>query len=99
MPGWQKTLNEALGQTLQQLEVVKLAIGSSVTLWKTSDKALRRSQPSPNERRNSYMPMGHLGRVALREQCDVITCSIARQRLGKHVTIPSPLLRNGHHNI
>lgn len=52
--GGKRTLNEALGQTLQ-LEVVKLAVRSSITLWKTSDRALWRSWHSPKDRRNSSL--------------------------------------------
>jgi hypothetical protein len=41
--GGNKTINEALRQT-KGLEVVKLAIESSVRLWKTNDRALCKSR-------------------------------------------------------
>jgi hypothetical protein len=45
--GGKNTLKEALRPTLGGLEVVKLTVGFSITLWKMSNTALWRSQTLP----------------------------------------------------
>jgi hypothetical protein len=57
--GGKGTLIKALRQTLG-LEVIKMAVGSSIGLQKTSDRALWRAGPIPNERTNGNMPTGYL---------------------------------------
>jgi hypothetical protein len=59
IPDRQKTLNEALRQTLE-LKVVKLVAVSSIRPQKMSDRALWRSWFSPKQKKRlpmAYMPV------------------------------------------
>jgi hypothetical protein len=49
--GSERTLTETLRHTLEELQIVKLAVGSSIRLWKTSDRACGGAGPLLSGRR------------------------------------------------
>jgi hypothetical protein len=74
--GGNKKINQALRQTAG-LEVVRLTIGSSIRLRKTSDRALRMSRPLP--KRKKRLPATYAGAVGAPATSEILSPRTGRR--------------------